>query len=290
MVDADRQLIRQLRSQVEQVRRLWDRAPDEIRQMIEVQEQALPALGHDLTELSRAELYWVAPAMVEATRMAAPTLPAWTPATAIPAPVGLMCFGTPLVTDYPWTDTDGQMRRGTVDAAMWRSQYGRPGWIEIELMSRAPGVETDRPLHGIASILLGDPERTRDVDTGAIDVAEASLMLVGAAWLLMGLPRMADTRIQRADTGRVEATGDGPPQVRDVTIIDLRRTEGKPREDDPEHPGREYTHRWWVDGHWRQQACGPERSQRKPVWIAPHVKGPEGLPLTDKPRVHVWRR
>ena len=52
---------------------------------------------------------------------------------------------------------------------------------------------------------------------------------------------------------------------------------------------RQYRNRWWVGGHWRQQACGPNHADRRPKWIAPYVKGPEGAPLkTD--RVHVWRR
>jgi hypothetical protein len=31
-----------------------------------------------------------------------------------------------------------------------------------------------------------------------------------------------------------------------------------------------------VRGHWRQQAHGPARAQRKTIWIEPHWKGPEG--------------
>lgn len=141
-------------------------------------------------------------------------------------------------------------------------------------------------------IVIADPDRPSTSRGHSGDEDSDWLSVVASAWLLMGQHRVTDTRIQRADTGRVEAADtDRPPLPRDVTIIDLRRTEPKPREDDPEHPGREYTRRWWVDGHWRQQACGPEHSQRKPVWIAPHIKGPEGLPLDeDKPRVHVWRR
>lgn len=42
-------------------------------------------------------------------------------------------------------------------------------------------------------------------------------------------------------------------------------------------------------GHWRQQACGPNHADRRPKWIAPYVKGPEGAPL-KKDRVHVWRK
>jgi hypothetical protein len=31
-----------------------------------------------------------------------------------------------------------------------------------------------------------------------------------------------------------------------------------------------------VRGHFRQQACGPNHSERKTIWIAPFMKGPEG--------------
>jgi hypothetical protein len=40
---------------------------------------------------------------------------------------------------------------------------------------------------------------------------------------------------------------------------------------------------WEVDGHWRQQACGPGMSEHRPVWILKHTKGPEGKPLKRKP-------
>lgn len=36
--------------------------------------------------------------------------------------------------------------------------------------------------------------------------------------------------------------------------------------------------RWTVRGHWRMQACGPARQDRKRLWIAPYWKGPpEGV-------------
>lgn len=31
-------------------------------------------------------------------------------------------------------------------------------------------------------------------------------------------------------------------------------------------------------GHWRQQPYGPARAYRRPVWIHPHVRGPEEAP------------
>jgi hypothetical protein len=53
----------------------------------------------------------------------------------------------------------------------------------------------------------------------------------------------------------------------------------------------EWTKRWIVKGHWRQQAYGEGRQLRRPVYIAPFIKGPEGLPLdtTEKTTVRVWK-
>ena len=34
------------------------------------------------------------------------------------------------------------------------------------------------------------------------------------------------------------------------------------------------TSRWMVRGHWRAQACGRGRAERRPTWIAPYWKGP----------------
>lgn len=37
-----------------------------------------------------------------------------------------------------------------------------------------------------------------------------------------------------------------------------------------------------VRGHWRQQACGPKLTQRRPTWIHPYVKGPDEAELVDR--------
>ena len=74
-----------------------------------------------------------------------------------------------------------------------------------------------------------------------------------------------------------------------VTLIDLRAL--RQVDIDPvDESGRVYRHRWVVRGHWRQQAFGPDRSQRKPLFIAPYIKGPAGAPLLATEHVHVWRR
>lgn len=48
----------------------------------------------------------------------------------------------------------------------------------------------------------------------------------------------------------------------------------------------QWSHRWVVNGHWANIACGPGRKQRRPVYIAPYVKGPEDKPLVIKNRIH----
>lgn len=52
--------------------------------------------------------------------------------------------------------------------------------------------------------------------------------------------------------------------------------------------GRQYTHRWEVEGHWRNQAYGPGRTLRRSVWIAPYVKGPKDKPIHRKMTVKVF--
>lgn len=50
---------------------------------------------------------------------------------------------------------------------------------------------------------------------------------------------------------------------------------------------RTYRVRWPVEGHWRNQAYGPGRAYRRPTYIAPYIKGPEGAPLRKGSTVHV---
>lgn len=42
-----------------------------------------------------------------------------------------------------------------------------------------------------------------------------------------------------------------------------------------------YQHRFLVAGHWRNQAYGPGRQLRRPMWIHTYEKGPEGAPMLD---------
>lgn len=104
---------------------------------------------------------------------------------------------------------------------------------------------------------------------------------VGAALLLMN-QRIIETKkepvrretLKRLQRAKVE-------YVPSVNIVTLRRT-AKTAGTDETHDV-EWHHRWVVSGHWRQQAYGPHREQRRPIWILPHIKGPESKPLKMTP-------
>ena len=55
----------------------------------------------------------------------------------------------------------------------------------------------------------------------------------------------------------------------------------------PQQPDRDK--HWWVQGHMRWQPCGPKRQQRKPIYIAAHVKGNTSKPLYNRPAVRLVR-
>lgn len=87
-----------------------------------------------------------------------------------------------------------------------------------------------------------------------------------------------DEEAERA--GRRRAVRRGLPRT-SVTVIQLRRTQGARSQGESLV---EWSHRWVVRGHWRWQACGVGRQERRRIWIHPFYKGPEDKPLiiTDK--------
>lgn len=107
-------------------------------------------------------------------------------------------------------------------------------------------------------------------------------------WLLASQARVGEQTAVAADRAtRRRSQRAGYPA--DVRLIDVRRKAAPATHDDGESHHVEWSHRWLVNPHWRQQAYGPGRSLRKPVFILPHVKGPADKPLVVKPAVNVVR-
>lgn len=77
------------------------------------------------------------------------------------------------------------------------------------------------------------------------------------------------------------------PNMGDIIVAHLRRRvprNGEHEEWDEAHEGPEWSHRWLVRGHWRNQWY-PSENRHKPVYIMPFVKGPEDKPLIIKDRI-----
>jgi hypothetical protein len=111
-------------------------------------------------------------------------------------------------------------------------------------------------------------------------------ILAATAWMGTVLP---EARVQVHRHLRKEAERYlGPQDPRGVKVIQLRKMEhhGEHAEGD----GREYSHRWMVDGHFRQQPCGQGRADRKLIWIDSYIKGPDDKPFVDKQRAWVVNR
>jgi hypothetical protein len=75
----------------------------------------------------------------------------------------------------------------------------------------------------------------------------------------------------------------------DVQIVTLRRElEQSVEKSDAEHDVM-WTHRWVVDGHWRNQWY-PSIGEHRAKYIAPYVKGPDDRPLIIKDKVYKVNR
>jgi len=214
-------------------------------------------------------LWWVSEEMTSVAEAASGTLPEWQPITAMPDPVGVVAYATGAC--------------GGVNLITWCVLD--TGWMWVYPWS----VSRD-DITFVAPFSVYAPTGARGEwgdDPQAHESMAKCLSMLGSTWLIAQQVTLADSKTRvltpMDHKGRERLDRRAP-----VTIVELRRQLGDAHE--AKGGTRNYTHRWLVGGHWRQQACGPNRSQRRPKFIAPYVKGPAGAPLVQKDRVHVWRR
>jgi len=101
--------------------------------------------------------------------------------------------------------------------------------------------------------------------------------------------RIAHNTLSRPDrASRREGAKLSIPDEREVVVVRLRRERGEAAE--PSGEEANYSHRFIVSGHWRNQPYPSEGIHRQ-IWISPYVKGPEDKPLVVRPRrVFQWER
>lgn len=230
----------------------------------------------------------------------------------LPAPSGIMWFdggvGPALLTKRPLdpeffatgvTHSDPL----TVNAVVWfvpsrelasimEITYGETVFIQL---SGSPALIKDSTHWGngaLSPIDLGSAALLdhRVVLHSPLAVREVSGNLVRTAIRLSRESVVGEQQTERVVSGGRKRK---PEQIDDVVLAVLRRRRYA-SEAEREREDREYSHRWIVRGHMRNQPVGSrsaEGGQRhERIWIAPYIKGPEGKPLVVKDRVQVWRR
>jgi hypothetical protein len=102
-----------------------------------------------------------------------------------------------------------------------------------------------------------------------------------ATWLLVVQQAASVTtaEVDRAIRKTYARTNRPAPEVRIVRIRANRGTRsslGRSASSDLAHP---QSSRFWVSGHWRNQAYGPRRALRRPIYISPFLRGPDDAPI-----------
>jgi hypothetical protein len=243
-------------------------------------------LARSGSHLHRASLWWVTADMAAVARQAAATLPEWTPSLAAPDERGLLIWAD-TVGQATWHAPDGPRTVNIAGAGWWHDR----GDIHIALLTRSKPIADQLAGSWRASTLfppadLDLPDLVDD-DVRGRDGGDLAQVL-GATWLLMRQRVATVEHTSGHPGGSRPQRGQRQRAPQDVAVVELRRPEPQPGDDEPRRV--DWTHRWVVSGHWRQQPVGPEGALREPRWIAPHVKGPADKSLREKERINVWRR
>ncbi|MFG3602427.1 hypothetical protein [Micromonospora chersina] len=219
------------------------------------------------TGLDRSHLYWVDNDFTELAEHAAAQLPD-TPISrdALPSTDGLLIWARPLtpnqLTAASWTATNTGLRLvlyRTIGAGLEPRPLQRlreqVGWLTPMYATRLGEREPIGKNHPAAGLL--------------------------ATWLLIN-QKAAEVATARPDKGLAKSyarTNRPTPEVR-VVRIRGRHLPSAARPSTPNGAQRSQSSRFWVSGHWRNQAHGPRRSLRRPVYIHPFLKGPDDAPIS----------
>lgn len=261
-------------------------------------------IRRDADRLLAAELYWVTREMAQLALDASADLPEWSAQLAAPARFGMLVWDGGLPT-LPWTGAPDHGHRTTafgtrrppqVEVAGVTWWPDGSGGFEVSTLARTADIaDLLAPRWQAAELftfgmvkLSAEPIQHDQLHGNAAGLVAA----LGATWLLMQQPTIAQTRpLQEHGSG--DGTARPPRPDREVRIIDLRPAVDPAAAREPNDAagsGRVYRHRWLVRGHWRQQAVGQGRAQRRPVFVPAHIKGPDGAPMLESEHVRVWRR
>lgn len=146
---------------------------------------------------------------------------------------------------------------------------------EHQIMYGPTGKFANMPVVGVDAFVRATDEMCR-------------FILAGLAWINQKILVESDGHIERHR--RKDFNRKTGQDVRSVRVVNLRRIERTGHAETDEDK-REYSCRWTVGGHFRNQACGPKFGERRLTWVHPYVKGPDDKPLrVQRQKVYVVDR
>lgn len=221
----------------------------------------------------------------------APGMPPWRldPKT-LPSHHGFCYFERLL----PYIGIDDQDQVEAISALLWNSTLipppgGGPGQLPaISITTWAQAIDADRPMpfHYMDWIFGETPaDAAGRFGPGTIEGKTLVYQILAAMLVFMDQRILMQTpqTAERATRRRLErADWKHEPVVR---AIELRRRETSSNQS-TDHASVDWSHRWLVSGHWRNQWY-PSLNDHRPRWVLPYVKGPDDKPLKP-PRARIF--
>ena len=246
--------------------------------------------------LTSAEPFWVSREIGGVLEQSSLGMPPWTlTADVLPAPSGFAWF------EAPFDMTPIRRRPGDRYSTSIATTVQGVAWSRREL--RTPDLAGEVPavmlvffgrVEGVARIVpvtfwwwrLGeshvDAARSlQDGDDGSRNPYRLRRLEYLASLLAFVQQRLLVAPAERAERAvRRRAAHEGWTREPLVRVVQLRRRETPPHQaGEEDRAAVDWSCRWLVRGHWRQQPCGAGHAERRPTWILPHLKGPESKPL-----------
>ena len=141
---------------------------------------------------------------------------------------------------------------------------------------------TPNQTHTQVALPLG-PEARDLIDAPESQDSDAAIRWLIACWRLMGqtIAEVVDKQPSRQVQRQLERKN---VPLKQVSVIRLRHLGAKGNGEATVN----WSHRWVVRGHWRQQRCKDENGAwtTRPVFIHPYIKGPEDAPLLVRTHVN----
>jgi hypothetical protein len=292
-------------------------------------EQERAAAARQATTLRAAELFYVSADMTRMAVSAGQALPSYRlHPEELPAPHGLLVWEEPATDSYDGPESTGcpiiavswAQRGNLVEVRSWarREEWlafmaegdPRAGLRDLTPAEvRALRLENPQPIVCMASSRLPFGKvpgwlSQAPADTSGMTLAEVEDFARSAGrqeqaeralvvtWLLMGQTLATEDEVHPPKASVKHLRRLDPNLLTSTRYVRLRHAKTLPeqRAEGDGAGGKAYRHRWVVRGHWRNHWY-PSRQAHRPIYVHPHIKGPDGAPLLDPDRlVNVLRR